>query len=70
MEKDFHAMDKYSLIVKNIGASKAILITDTIEGENQKSLIKKDYTIEKLFIIDRFTLKNKQNSAISYNEIL
>ncbi len=53
--KDFHAMDKFKLALNAIGENRIILVTDTIEGEAQKSLVQESYPVEKLFIIDRFT---------------
>lgn len=52
--KDFHAMDKFKLVFDFIGCSRIILVTDTIEGEGQKSLLNDDYRLEKLLIIDKF----------------
>ena len=53
--KDFHAMDKYKLIVDAMSTSEVVLVTDTIEGEGQFSLIKDSYKVERLFILDKFT---------------
>lgn len=56
--KDFHAMDKYFRLVNALGNEKVLLVTDTLSGEGQLSLLKKDSNYSKLLIIDRFTLKN------------
>ncbi len=54
--KDFHAMDKFKLTADVIGLERVVLVTDTVEGEAQKSLIKSEYRVEFLLVIDRLTL--------------
>lgn len=50
-------MDKFQLCGKKIGYENIVLITDTIEGEGQPSLIKEEHIIYRLFVIDSLTLK-------------
>ncbi len=54
--KDFHAMDKFHRTVVILGYDTVKLVTDTFEGEGQKSFIKSEYKVEALCIIDRLTL--------------
>lgn len=56
--KDFHAMDKYFRLVNVLGNEKILLVTDTLSGEGQISLLNKNSNYTKLLIIDKFTLKN------------
>ena len=44
-------------LVNALGNEKVLLVTDTLSGEGQISLLKKDSNYSKLLIIDRFTLK-------------
>ena len=53
--KDFHAMDKFHLTAEILGYDNVTLVTDTLEGEGQKSLIKPEYKVKALCIIDRLT---------------
>lgn len=57
--KDFHAMDKFHLTAEILGCDNVTLVTDTFEGEGQKSLIKPEYKVEELYIIDRLTLSGQ-----------
>ena len=54
--KDFHAMDKFHLTAEILGYDNVTLVTDTFEGEGQKSLIKPEYKVTALCIIDQFTV--------------
>lgn len=56
--KDFHAMDKYFRLVNALGNDNILVVTDTLSGEGQISLLKENSNYSKLLIIDRFTLKN------------
>lgn len=53
--KDFHAMDKFHLTAEILGHDHVTLVTDTFEGEGQKSLIKPEDEVVSLYVIDRFT---------------
>lgn len=68
--KDFHAMDKFKLVLDAIGRNRVILVTDTIEGEAQKSLVLDHYPIEKLFIIDKFTPNHQSKWTHLWRNIL
>jgi hypothetical protein len=52
-------MDKFHRTVVNLGYDNVKLLTDTFEGEGQKSLIKPEYKVEALCIIDRLTLSGQ-----------
>ena len=54
---DFHAMDKYWLTARFVYPRKVILLTDTIEYSGMPKLIKDHAAFERLFIIDKFLLK-------------
>lgn len=53
--KDFHAMDKFRLAYDFMGPEQVLLVTDTIQGEGQKSLLEHKYPVEYLYIIDWLT---------------
>ena len=57
--KDFHAMDKFHLTAEILGYENVTLVTDTFEGEGQKSLIKPEYKVVALCIIDQLTLSGQ-----------
>ena len=56
--KDFHTMDKYFQLIDEFGNENVVFVSDTLNGEGQKSLIRKHSNFLKLFIIDNFTLNN------------
>jgi hypothetical protein len=53
--KDFHAMDKFRLASETYGGDHVLLVTDTIEGEGQRSHIRPSDWVEHLYIIDGLT---------------
>ena len=64
--KDFHAMDKYFRLVEEIGTNQILLVTDTLSGEGQKSLLNSNSNYSKLILIDEFTL----NSISKFGNII
>lgn len=68
--KDFHAMDKVHLTVEALGKENITLITDTLEGEGQKSRIMSGYEVKKLYIIDRFIPRDQNNITSIWRNII
>jgi len=67
--KDFHAMDKYRLTKKYFDGD-VILVTDTIEGEEQKSLIDSGDQVHHLFIVDRLLFKKQSRVGHVWRNIV
>jgi hypothetical protein len=61
--KDFHAMDKLDMLVESLGRNMVLLVTDTLSGEGQKCLMRSEYNVESLYIIDRWTLSTPSRLA-------
>jgi len=68
--KDFHAMDKFRLTSEAVSPRKVILLTDTIQGEGQASLLKEHDVVNYLYIIDKFTFKTQSLYAHLWRNIL
>lgn len=60
--RDFHAMDWYRTVQKNMADREVVFLTDLVESEGYCNIVTKTDRIEKLFVIDKFLFK-KQSSA-------
>lgn len=68
--KDFHAMDKFRLTADAVGVDNITLITDTFEGEGQQCLVRPEYRVKPLLVIDRFTLARPSYLADIWRNIV
>ena len=57
--RDFHAMDWYRTVQKNMTNKEVVFLTDLIESEGYSNIVLKTDNIEKLFIIDKFLFKKQ-----------
>ena len=61
--RDFHAMDWYRRSLEKLENINIFILTDLIEGENYKCLIKENDIVFKLLILDNFLLRDQSNLA-------
>lgn len=61
--RDFHAMDWYRTVQKNVDTQEVIFLTDSIDGEGFKNIIESTDNIEKLFIIDKYLFRYQTRLA-------
>lgn len=57
--RDFHAMDWYRTVQKNMTNNEVLFLTDLIESEGYNNIVLKTDNIEKVFIIDKFLFKKQ-----------
>lgn len=68
--KDFHAMDKFRTTSRAVENRRVLVLTDTIEGEEQDNLIVEGDIVHHLFIIDRFTFKTQSSFGNIWRNLL
>jgi hypothetical protein len=68
--KDFHAMDKFRLTSKFLKPRQVMLLTDTVQGEGQMTLIEEDDVVHYLVVIDRFTFSSQSSFANIWRNII
>lgn len=68
--KDFHAMDKFSLVHRKLGSERVFLVTDTMKGEGQDSRIRIDFNVKKMFIIDPLIINSRNQIADLWRNVI
>lgn len=63
-------MDKFRLTSEAVFPRKVMLLTDTVQGEGQVSLLKENDVVNYLYIIDKFTFRNQSSYANLWRNIL
>jgi len=68
--RDFHAMDWYRTVQKNVVDNEVVFLTDLIESEGYENLVLPTDTIEKLFIIDKYLFKKQSALGNVWRNVL